>query len=58
MNSLNADLAVNGTGSKASGSKGQKVHGSIQGTHYDPDSAAANRGAKRRPVPVTQNKGQ
>ena len=35
--------------------KGPGAKGNIQGTHYDPDSANANRGSiKRRPAPVNQ----
>jgi hypothetical protein len=41
--SLNADLPT----------AAKKASGTIQGTHYDPDSATANRGSiKKRPVPV------
>ncbi len=33
--------------------KGPSVKGSIQGTHYDPESAIANRGqSKKRPAPL------
>jgi len=48
MNKNNADLAVKG--------KAPAAKGSIQGTHYDPDSATANRGSiKKRPAPVQMN---
>jgi hypothetical protein len=33
--------------------EGPSVKGSIQGTHYDPESAIANRGqSKKRPAPL------
>jgi len=35
------------------GAKGPAAKGTVAGTHYDPDSANANRAAtKRRPAPV------
>lgn len=66
MNSKNGiDLGVNAQAIGKSGSqgppdvanrgmaKGPAAKGNISGTHYDPDSANANRGStKRRPAPV------
>lgn len=38
---------------RANGGRGAAAKGSIAGTHYDPTSATANRGAsKKRPAPV------
>ena len=38
---------------RAKGGRGAAAKGSIAGTHYDPTSAAANRGAsKKRPAHV------
>ena len=46
---INMDRANSVRGAAAK----DKVKGSIAGTHYDPTSATANRGAsKKRPAPV------
>jgi len=48
-NALNADLNV---GARAKSIQ-SKPSGSIQGTHYDPTAAVADRGTiKKRPAPV------
>ena len=50
------DLGIKGRGQMNAdlpGAGPKKASGSIQGTHYDPDSATANRGLnKKRPAPV------
>ena len=49
--------SVQGIGLQGQGDNGRqlsntKIKGSIAGTHYDPESALANRGKQRRPAPV------
>ena len=51
--------SLNRPNANATADKGFKNAGSIVGTHYDPDAAAANRSSlKKRPAPVPGGKSQ